>query len=241
MAGGRVDEGGPFGGFDKLHTAGGFDELTGRAGSADSLQAGSPRTGLPEAGSGRAWSLKKLDRLIVTSATYRQSSRVTPDLAARDPDLLLARGPRVRLEAELVRDSALKAAGLLSERLGGPSAFPPQPPSVTTDGAYGQLAWVASTGEDRFRRSLYTYSKRTAPFALYNTFDAPSGEACVARREVSNSPLQALALLNDTVFVEAAQALGESVGGSKGSDEAKAAEVFRRCLTRRRSRRNWKR
>ncbi|HWE96145.1 MAG TPA: PSD1 and planctomycete cytochrome C domain-containing protein [Tepidisphaeraceae bacterium] len=179
------------------------------------------------------WSMKKLDRLIVTSATYRQSSRVSPELLARDPDnTLLARGPRFRLEAELIRDGALKASGLLSEKIGGPSVFPSQPASITTEATYGALAWNTSKGEDRYRRSLYTYSKRTAPYALFSTFDAPSGEACVARREVSDSPLQALSLLNDTVFVETAQALGRVIAASQESDEARAAQVFRRCLTR---------
>lgn len=181
----------------------------------------------------QGWSLKKLDKLIVTSATYRQSSRVTPDLLARDPDnVVLARGPRFRLEAEVLRDATLEASGLLTTKLGGPSVFPPQPASVTTEGAYGALKWVASTGPDRYRRSLYTFAKRTAPFALYNTFDAPSGEVCVARREVSNSPLQALSLLNDTVFMEAAQAVGKSTAGEKASDESRAGEVFRRFLVR---------
>jgi hypothetical protein len=199
-----------------------------------SPQAGS--TGSPRAGTGLVfgpWSFKALDRLIVTSAAYRQASGVTPELQARDPDnALIARGPRVRLEAELIRDSALKASGLLSEKIGGPSVFPPQPASVTTEGAYGKLAWNTSTGEDRYRRSLYTFTKRTAPFALFNTFDAPSGEACVARREVSDSPLQALSLLNDTVFVEAAQALGTRLAEAPSSDESRASEAFRRCLVR---------
>lgn len=181
----------------------------------------------------QGWSLKRLDRLIVTSATYRQSAVVTPQLLARDPqDLLLSRALRFRLDAELVRDSALASAGLLSEKIGGPSVFPPQPASVTTEGTYGALPWKASTGEDRFRRSIYTFSKRTAPFALYNTFDGPTGEECVARREVSDSPLQALALLNDTVFMEADQALGKTVAQEKGTDEQKASEVFRQLLTR---------
>jgi len=192
--------------------------------------------GSPQGGSAhgaKPWSFKSLDRLIVTSAAYRQASEVTPELLARDPDnALIARGPRVRLEAELIRDAALKSCGLMSEKIGGPSVFPPQPASVTTEGAYGQLAWNASTGEDRFRRSLYTFTKRTAPFALFNTFDAPSGEACVARREVSDSPLQALSLLNDTVFVEAAQAMGRSLAESNKSDESRATEAFRRCLVR---------
>jgi hypothetical protein len=177
--------------------------------------------------------MKKLHRLIVTSATYRQSSRVTPELSARDPqNVLLARGPRFRAEGEVVRDSALRASGLLSSKIGGPSVFPPQPPTVTTEGTYGPMTWTASTGEDRYRRSLYTFAKRTAPFAMYNTFDAPSGEACVARREVSNTPLQALTLLNDAVFVECAQALGKETVEMKESDEGRATALFRRCLTR---------
>jgi hypothetical protein len=179
------------------------------------------------------WSMKKLDRLIVTSATYRQSSRVTPELLAKDPqNVLLSRGPRFRMEAEQVRDSALACAGLLSEKIGGPSVFPPQPASVTTEGAYGALKWVPSKGEDRYRRSLYTFSKRTAPFALFNTFDAPSGESCVARRDMSNNPLQALALMNDTVFLEPAQAMGKKLAATREPDDARATELFRQFMIR---------
>ncbi len=181
----------------------------------------------------QGWSQKRLQRLIVTSATYRQSSHATPESLARDPtNELLSRGPRFRLEAEQIRDATLSAAGLLSAKIGGPSVFPPQPPSVTTEGAYGALAWKTSTGEDRYRRSLYTFAKRTAPFAMANTFDAPSGEACVARREVSDTPLQALTLLNDTMFIEAAQALGKIYGAENGSEASRATAIFRRCLTR---------
>jgi hypothetical protein len=181
----------------------------------------------------QGWSQKQLHRLIVTSATYRQSSRATPDSIARDPtNELLSRGPRFRLEAEQIRDATLSAAGLLSAKIGGPSVFPPQPPSVTTEGAYGALTWNTSKGEDRYRRSLYTFAKRTAPFAMANTFDAPSGEACVARREASDTPLQALTLLNDTMFIEAAQALGKIYGAEEGSDASRVAAIFRRCLTR---------
>jgi hypothetical protein len=179
------------------------------------------------------WSVKALHRLIVTSATYRQSSRATPGLIARDRDnRLLARGPRLRLEAELVRDMALRSSGLLAEVLGGPSVFPPQPESVTTEGAYGALAWKTSEGADRYRRGLYTFSKRTAPYAMFLTFDSPSGESCVARREVSDTPLQALTLLNDAVFVEAAQALGRATAAAPGSVETRARALFRRCLVR---------
>jgi hypothetical protein len=181
----------------------------------------------------QGWSVKALHRLIVTSATYRQSSRATPEALVKDPkNELLSRGPRFRVEAELVRDVALKASGLLSDKLGGPSVFPPQPPGVTTEGAYGPLAWNVSQGEDRYRRGLYTFAKRTAPYAMTITFDGPSGEACTARRETSNTPLQALTLLNDQVFVEAAQHLGTEMAARCGTTEAKATALFRRVLTR---------
>ena len=178
-------------------------------------------------------SMKRMHKLIVMSATYQQSSRATPELLAKDPEnRLLARGPRVRLEAEVIRDAALRASGLLAERVGGPSVFPPQPAGVTTEGTYGGLDWRVSPGGDRYRRGLYTFTKRTAPFAMATTFDAPSGEVCVARREVSNTPLQALTLLNDPVFEEAAQALGRLMAATDGSVEERVDALFRRCLTR---------
>jgi hypothetical protein len=167
------------------------------------------------------------------SATYRQSATITPELLARDPqNVLLARYGRHRLEAEIIRDAALASAALLSHKQGGPSVFPPQPASVTTEGAYGALGWTISPGEDRYRRSVYTFTKRTTPFAMLNTFDAPSGEACIARREVSNSPLQALVTLNDEGFMEAAQALGNQIAAFEGDDAVKATALFRRILTR---------
>jgi hypothetical protein len=179
------------------------------------------------------WSVKALHRRIVTSATYRQASTASPLLLERDPqNVLLARGPRTRLEAELVRDSVLHVAGLLSLKQGGPSVFPPQPANITTEGAYGQLAWTVSPGEDRYRRGLYTFSKRTAPYAMFTTFDGPSGEACVPRRDVSNTPLQALTLLNDAVFVEAAQALGRDWANRSGTTAERVTSLFRHCLTR---------
>jgi hypothetical protein len=103
---------------------------------------------------------------------------------------------------------------------------------VTTEGSYGGLNWTPSAGEDRYRRSLYTFAKRTAPFALYNTFDGPTGEACIVRREVSNTPLQGLSLLNDPVFIDAHQALGKQIAGFAGDDAAKSLRLFRICLTR---------
>ncbi|RME95308.1 MAG: DUF1553 domain-containing protein, partial [Verrucomicrobia bacterium] len=181
----------------------------------------------------RGWSMKQMHKLIVMSATYRQSSRLTPDRLEKDPEnVLLSRGPRFRLDAELIRDSALVASGLLSRKIGGPSVFPPQLPSITTEGAYRPFRWRTSQGEDRYRRSVYTFAKRTAPFAMYATFDAPSGETCVARRERSNTPLQALTLLNDEMFLEMARALGWRMAAWDASEEERLRELFRRCLVR---------
>ena len=180
----------------------------------------------------QGWSLKKLHRLIVTSSTYRQQSRFTPELLSRDPqNRLLARSPRVRLDAEIIRDSALASSSTLSAKMFGPPVKPPQPDGVT-EVAYGSAKWEVSPGEDRYRRSLYTFQKRSAPFAMFNTFDAPSGETCLAKREISNTPLQSLTLLNDIAFVEAAQKLGALTAEQSGDDERKAEFVFRRVLTR---------
>jgi hypothetical protein len=181
---------------------------------------------------GMGWSMKRLHRLLVTTATYRQASMAAEALVERDPkNALLARGPRVRLEAEVIRDSALTSAGLLSAKMYGPGVRPPQPDGVT-EVAYGGGKWQASAGEDRFRRSIYTYQKRTAPFAFTTTFDGPSGEACIARREVSNSALQALTLLNDPMFVEVAQSLGKTVLAAAGDDATRLRELARRVLSR---------
>jgi hypothetical protein len=195
----------------------------------------------------RGWSRKDMHRLIVTSSVYRQSSALQNPESTDPENRLLAHFPRTRLEAELVRDSALRVAGLLTTKLGGASVFPPQPPGITTEGAYGKLDWTVSPGEDRYRRGLYTFAKRTAPFAMFATFDGPSGEACVARRDVTNTPLQALTMLNDQVLVEAAQALGcdacmaatsfrgqdVSTGASSSHDVRESMKrLFRRCLTR---------
>lgn len=182
------------------------------------------------------WSRKAILRRIVTSATYRQSARATPAQRARDPDgRLLSRAPRFRLDAELVRDLALRASGLLARRIGGPSVFPPQPEGIGGL-SYGALAWKTSNGEDRYRRGLYTYMKRTAPYAMFALFDAPSGEACTARRNRTNTPLQALTMLNDPVFVEAAQALARRVSSPRATfldDGERVSAIFRRVLTRR--------
>jgi hypothetical protein len=181
----------------------------------------------------QGWSQKKMLKLMVMSATYQQASVVTAELRERDPlNVLLTRGPRFRLEAEMVRDSALVASGLFADKVGGPSVYPPQPPGVSSEGAYGALEWKTSEGPDRYRRGLYTFAKRTTPYAMTATFDGPSGEACLARRERSNTPLQALTLLNDTVFLECARALGQMAAKMDGEVAARVECLFRRCLTR---------
>jgi hypothetical protein len=178
------------------------------------------------------WSMKKLHRLIVTSATYQQSSKVLPEQVAADPEnKYLARFPRTRLEAEMVRDATLRASGLLVEKVGGPSVRPPQPDGIT-EVAYGGGKWNASTGDARYRRSLYTFAKRTAPFGLYNTFDAPTGESCIARRDVSNTPLQALSVLNDVTFAEASTALGRELATQKAAPAEIIASAIQRVLSR---------
>jgi len=177
--------------------------------------------------------MKQLHRLIVNSATYQQGSRVTPEGLRIDPEnRWLARGPRYRLDAEVLRDLMLRSSGLLSPRLGGASVYPPQPASVVAL-AYGGNSWKVSTGDDRYRRSLYTFNKRTSPFAAYTTFDAPTGENCIVRRNRSNTPLQALTLLNDEMFLEMARALANRVVKARGeSPEARAQLLFRYLLTR---------
>lgn len=181
----------------------------------------------------QGWSMKKLHKLIVMSAAYKQTSHRSDPSHQSDPEnVLLSHAPRFRLDAEIIRDSALKAAGVLSLKMGGPGVYPPQPASVTSEGTYGKFEWKTSEGEDRYRRSLYTFIKRTAPFAMSTTFDAPTGEACLAKRDVSNSPLQALTLLNDQMFMEAAQAMAKAVIAESADDDSRLINTFRRCLTR---------
>ena len=178
------------------------------------------------------WSIKRMHRLIVTSGTYRQSSEHRPQLHTRDPDnRLLARQRSLRFSAEIVRDTALQVSGLLCRHLAGPSVRPPQPASVTSE-AYGNV-WTESAGIDRFRRGLYTFVQRTTPFAQGTTFDAPSpGKTCTGR-ERSNTPLQALTLLNDPVFFECAQALAaRTLAEGPGDDAGRLKWLVRRCLAR---------
>ncbi|MEM7010068.1 MAG: PSD1 and planctomycete cytochrome C domain-containing protein [Verrucomicrobiota bacterium] len=155
------------------------------------------------------WSLKHLLKTIVMSQTYRQSSAVTEEMLALDPrNRLFTRGPRFRLSAEMVRDQALAVSGLLTEKIGGPSVMPPQPPGIWKS-TYSGLKWQTATGPDRYRRGLYTYLKRTSPHPAMLTFDAGSGEVCQVRRVRTNTPLQALVTMNDPAFIEAAGALSQ--------------------------------
>jgi hypothetical protein len=183
-------------------------------------------------GSGTPWSMKALHKLIVTSATYGQSSRVSPALVQRDPfNRLLARGPRVRLEAEMIRDQALAVSGLLSHKIGGPSVMPPQPDGIWQV-VYSGDKWETSKGEDKYRRGLYTFWRRSSPHPMMSSFDAPTREFCVLRRSRSDTPLQALDTLNDPAFVEAAQALARRIAAQAGDVKERAAFAFRTCLSR---------
>ncbi len=179
------------------------------------------------------WNLKSMLRLIVTSATYRQSSDATPLLIERDPrNLLLARGPRFRLDAETIHDEALAASGLLSPKIGGPSVYPSQPEGIW-DSPYSGDRWTLSQGDDRYRRGLYTFWKRTAPYPAYMAFDATSRETCTVRRIRTNTPLQALALLNDDFMMQASRALGKRMQRAGTNDPARLTEGFRFCTARR--------
>lgn len=177
------------------------------------------------------WRVKALHRLIVTSATYRQSSHARPDLKDKDPtNLLLARQNRLRLDAEIVRDVALVASGALEPKVGGPSVFPPQPDGVMTLGQ-SRREWKASEGPDRFRRGLYTFYWRATPHPALAVFDAPDAFSACTRRLRSNTPLQALTLLNDAAFVELAERLAERVLREAPPDY-RLEQAFRLCLAR---------
>jgi hypothetical protein len=179
------------------------------------------------------WSLKHIHRLIVNSAAYRQSSRVRPELANSDPNnKLLARQSRLRLDAEIVRDVGLTASGLLNDRLGGPSVFPPQPNGVMTLGQ-SKRDWSASAGADRYRRGLYTFFWRATPHPALMVFDSSDGFSACTRRVRSNTPLQALTLLNDDAFYEFAQGLAARVLNEGPKEDAARLDLaFRLCLTR---------
>jgi hypothetical protein len=179
------------------------------------------------------WSLKAMHRLVVTSATYRQSSaHVSRAVTERDPyNRLFARGPRLRLDAEVVRDNALAVSGLLSRKLGGPSVFPYQPDGIWFN-PYSGDRWVTSTGGDQLRRGLYTFWRRTAPYAAFMAFDAPSREVACERRPRTNTPLQALATLNDRVFVEASAALARRMVNEAKGERERVVWGFKLCVAR---------
>ncbi len=188
------------------------------------------------------WNVRAMQRLIVTSATYRQSSAVNPALEERDPEnRLLARGPRVRLPAEIIRDQALAASGLLNAKIGGPSVLPYQTPGLweemaigAADGNVSAQRYVQSHGADLYRRSMYTFWKRTVPPASLYTFDAPDRETCTVRRLRTNTPLQALVLMNDPTYIEAARKLAERMmtdGGEPATHE-RITRAFRLAMAR---------
>jgi len=178
------------------------------------------------------WSTKAIHRLIVTSATYRQSSKARPDLANVDANnRLLARQSRLRLDSEIVRDVCLTTSGLLTDKIGGPSVFPPQPAGVMTLGQV-KRDWKPSTGADRYRRGLYTFFWRATPHPALMVFDSPDAFSTCTRRVKSNTPLQALTLLNDEAFYEFAKALGRQMMKSGATDDARIEYGFRRCFSR---------
>jgi hypothetical protein len=183
------------------------------------------------------WDLKHIHRLIVTSHAYQQASRITDEKLAKDPEnRLISRGPRYRLDAEVVRDTALATAGLLVEKIGGESVKPYQPPGIWEAVGYtssNTAKFVQDHGENLYRRGIYTFWKRTAPPPMLQTFDAPSREACTVRRPRTNTPLQALALMNDVQFVEAARNFAERILTKGGSDtDARLTYAFRLVTSR---------
>jgi hypothetical protein len=186
-----------------------------------------------------AWDVKKLMKRIVMSATYRQASRITADRLAKDPaNRLLSRGPRFRLDAEALRDQALFVSGLLVEKTGGPSVKPPQPYGLWEAVGYvtsNTAHFTADIGVEKVhRRSVYTFWKRTASPPQMNAFDAPSREACTVRRERTNTPLQALLMMNETQYVECARALAErTLRDCTGRTEARLAFMFKQATSRR--------
>lgn len=180
------------------------------------------------------WDVKHIQRLIAESATYRQSSVITPKMWELDQyDELLERGPRVRVDAEIIRDIALSASGLLNDKIGGPSVYPPIPDGVMSLGYGAPMPWGNKNKADNYRRAMYTFEKRSVPYPALQVFDAPTGELPCTRRIRSNTPLQALTTLNDPVFVEAAQAMALRVWKEGGKDEASRINyAFELCTGR---------
>jgi hypothetical protein len=181
------------------------------------------------------WDIKAVQRLIATSAAYRQSSNITPELLAKDPyNRLIARGPRFRVDAEIVRDIALEASGLLNDKVGGPSVYPPAPAFLFLPPAsYGPKVWSEAAGAERYRRAIYTFRFRSVPYPMLQTFDSPPGDSSCVRRARSNTPLQALTTLNEPLFVEAAQSLAKNTLAKGGSTDAQRLNyAMRRTLSR---------
>ena len=180
------------------------------------------------------WSQKHLIRTIVNSATYQQSSAITPELRERDPrNHLLARGPRFRAEAEVLRDIALSASGLITHRIGGPAIIPPVPQNVLDYNYVYPAYWKPTTGPDRYRRTVYAFRKRSMPDPVLSSLDAPNSDSACARRVRSNTPLSALAGLNETIFVESAQAMALRILREGGSDDSqRASYAFQLCTSR---------
>jgi len=178
------------------------------------------------------WDMKAMHRLIVTSATYKQTSNATPELMKKDPqNLLLARGPRFRMEAEMIRDAALTEAGIIDLQIGGPSVYPLQPAGVW-DTPFDDARWMTSKGGEALRRGLYTFWKRSSPYPSFLAFDATSREECTVRRIRTNTPLQALELLNDEAMFSAAQALGKEMESAKADEKDRIVYGFRACTGR---------
>ena len=183
----------------------------------------------------RPWSLKHIHRLIANSATYRQSSKVPSDLYLRDPhNRLLARGPRFRVEGEIVRDIALAASGLLNAKIGGRSVMPPAPEFLFQPPAsYAPFPWKNEEGDEKYRRALYTFRRRSTPYPALQTFDVPNADFSCVQRQRSNSPLQALVSLNEPIFVECTQSLGRKILAEGGKTDAeRVTYAFRRVLSR---------
>ncbi len=182
----------------------------------------------------QGWSTKKLLRLIMSSSTYRQQSHARPELVTIDPrNLLLARQSRLRVEAEIVRDLALAVSEALSEKIGGPSVFPPQP-----DGVYAftqrKKNWKTSRGEDRFRRGMYTFFYRSAPYPMLSTFDVPKFNTACTCRDRSNTPLQSLTMANSETLLELSRRLGKRIADEvrDGNDARRITHGYRLCFAR---------
>jgi hypothetical protein len=184
------------------------------------------------------WDVKGLQKMIVMSAAYRQQSRIAPEKLAKDPhNRLLAHGARFRLDAEMIRDNALSVSGLLDDRIGGPSVAPYQPPGlweqVGFGGEFTSQSYKQSHGRDLYRRGIYVYLKRAMPYPPLVTFDAPNREVCTDSRARTNTPLQALVLLNDPAYVEAARVMAQRIVASGGSTPAeRVAYAFKLCTSR---------